>query len=296
MLGPILILALIGLIWLDDATDPIATPEWLHALWGRAAFPRGTLLFVVFVPIAFQAARELAKILRDKQITASTRITVGAALAGLAVSVFVPSSEQAITSVAISSSAAAIVLLASLAFYSRNKTVEGVVAACGGALLAFVWLGLMGGFLLAVRREHSAWMLLWILAVTKSCDIGAYFTGRKIGKRQLVHWISPGKTWEGLIGGAVVSACVGALGAFLLVWSGNEVGPYWSNGALAGAIFGVIGQTGDLIASIFKRDAGIKDAGRILPGFGGVLDLVDSPLLVAPVAYWWLSLFVPPMG
>jgi phosphatidate cytidylyltransferase len=113
----------------------------------------------------------------------------------------------------------------------------------------------------------------------------------------MIPWLSPGKTWEGVAGGLAVSALVGALGRWLLVSQGLLV-PTALNGhlawvllggAIAGLIFGGVGQVGDLMASLLKRDAGVKDSGSTVPGFGGVLDVIDSPLLVAPVAYWWLA-------
>jgi phosphatidate cytidylyltransferase len=182
------------------------------------------------------------------------------------------------------------VLVASLVYYSRRKSVEGIVASAGGTLLSFVYLGVLFGFFVFIRREHSAWVVLWVLLVTKSCDIGAFFTGRSIGRHKLIPWVSPGKTWEGLIGGVITSAAVAAVGMVALqAWvdESSLPGPWLA--AVAGATFGLIGQAGDLVASLFKRDAGIKDASSILPGFGGVMDVVDSPLLVAPAAYWWLA-------
>jgi phosphatidate cytidylyltransferase len=163
----------------------------------------------------------------------------------------------------------------------------GVVASAGGTLLAFVYLGLMSGFLLAIRREHSVWVLAWVILTTKACDIGAYFAGRSLGRHKLISWLSPGKTWEGLAGGLVASAVIGAAGLALVRRVEPGLPPWWT-GFIAGALFGLTGQFGDLIESLFKRDAGIKDASSVLPGFGGVLDVLDSPLMVAPVAYWWL--------
>ena len=292
--GPIMIAAVILLLWLDEFIDSLPTPGWMqHGFFAfHETLPRGTILFFVLVVIGVAAAAELARILRENGVAASTRITCGASLAGLMVSSLVPKDAQGLTSTAIMSSTAACVLPAALVFYSRGKSVEGVVAAAGGALLSFVYLGLLLGFLLVIRREYSPWVLLWILFVTKSCDIGAYFTGRTWGRHKLIPWLSPGKTWEGLAGGVVTSSLLGMLGLWILttwVLKGPDAftASLWA-GALAGLLFGLVGQGGDLIASLFKRDAGIKDAGRSLPGFGGVMDVVDSPILVAPVAYWWL--------
>jgi phosphatidate cytidylyltransferase len=289
LLGPVLIAVLLAVGAGDQWLEGAAIPEALRgAFFGRITFPPGVLIFLFCAAVSFLSARELAAIFVANSIRASKRIMTGAAVMGLLVSAIVPATIPATVAVAIVSSAAVGVLLASLVFHSRHRSVEGAVAAAGGSLLAFVYLGLMFGFVLAIRREHEVWVLLWIILVTKSCDIGAYFTGKSMGRHKLIPWLSPGKTWEGLIGGLVLAAVAGAIGQWLL---GNRLHdatvPVWA-GAVAGVLFGATGQLGDLIASLFKRDAGIKDSSRVLPGFGGVLDVLDSPLLVAPVAYWWL--------
>lgn len=300
LLGPILIAAMVAGLWLDGWVDRQPIPpsmEYLTEFVGDGkTFPAGVVLFLVIVPISFIAATELVAILKRKGVAASRWITCVAALVGLCVSSLIPSDVQPTTSIAIANTCAAGVLALALAYYARRRTFEGVIASAGGTLLAFVYLGLMFGFVLAIRREHSAWVLLWILLVVKSFDIGAFFTGRSIGRHKMIPWLSPGKTWEGVVGGLVLSAIVASLGRWLLVEQGwlqperFNAGLVWVlvGGAIAGLIFGAIGQIGDLMASLLKRDAGVKDSGTSLPGFGGVLDVIDSPLLVAPVAYWWM--------
>lgn len=293
-LGLLLIATLIAILWLDQKLAGAVLPADLARWTGQSVVPPGTLLVVVMLPIAFMAARELARIMREKGILAQTGVTCAAALTGLIVSCTVPRTISGDAGASMVSSAAILVLLGSLAYYSRHKNTQGVVAAAGGALLAFTYLGLMFGCVLAIRRDHSAWVLLWILLVTKSCDTGAYFTGRAIGRHKLIPWLSPGKTWEGLGGGIVLAAAVAAGGVFALaevVPAGERLPSPWS-AALAGAAAAVVGQLGDLIMSLFKRDAGRKDSGHSLPGFGGVLDVLDSPLLVMPLASWWLRAFV----
>ena len=283
-----MIAAVIVVACLDQWAEGAALPGWAKPLFmGRETAPPGIGVFFLAVFISIWASRELAAIMKANHIEASKRITTSAAISGLLVSCLVPSHAPAITAVAIVCSAAIGMLLLAVVFYSRKRSVEGVVAAAGGTLLSFVYLGLMFGFILAIRREHSIWTLAWIVLTTKSCDIGAYFTGRSFGKHKLILWLSPGKTWEGLAGGVAFSAIVGVLGLMLIRKTDSGLPPTWS-GAIAGALFGLTGQLGDLVESLFKRDAGIKDAGSVIPGFGGVLDVLDSPLMVAPVAYWWL--------
>jgi phosphatidate cytidylyltransferase len=220
----------------------------------------------------------------------STWVTLASIALGFLASGLTPRDVQALSGISIVCTAGAVVLIGALVFYSRGKNTSGVAVAAGGTLVAFVYIGLMGGFLLALRKEHSAWLMLGILLVTKSCDIGAYFTGRLIGRHKLIPWLSPKKTWEGLFGGVIASTAVGAVA----VWAAGDtiamvtpslaLAPW--QGAVAGLIFGVVGQGGDLVASLLKRDAGLKDASQVVPGFGGILDVIDSPLAVAPVAYW----------
>ncbi|MCA9312162.1 MAG: phosphatidate cytidylyltransferase, partial [Phycisphaerales bacterium] len=217
-----------------------------------------------------------------------------AVIVGLSVSGLVPEEMEELSGVAIACTGAALVLLASFIFYSRGQTTQGVVSSASSTLLVFVYIGLMGGFLLVLRREYSAWLVLGVLLITKSCDIGAYFTGTAIGRHKLIPWLSPGKTWGGLAGGVATSMLLGGLAIWLISVQpaevhGVRVDLEWWHGALAGAVLGLVGQGGDLMASLLKRDAGVKDASTVLPGFGGVLDVIDSPLLVAPVVYWLLA-------
>lgn len=296
-LGPLLIMALIGIAWLDQWLQgrPISEFWRVVLLQRRPELPPGVAIFVVMVVASILASRELARILKDKGILASKRITTTASLTGVLVSCVVPTDRPGPVAVAIVSSAAVWVLLLALVFYSRRRTFEGVVAAAGGALLAFVYLGLMFGFMLAIRREHSVWVLVWTILVTKASDTGAFATGKLMGRHKMIYWLSPGKTWEGFVGGLVLAAAVGVLGLWALpsihaAQGIDEPVPHPVTGALAGVLLGLTAVLGDLIASLFKRDAGIKDSSSVLPGFGGVLDVLDSPLLVAPVAYWWIHL------
>lgn len=289
-MGTLLIAGLVLGLWLDEVVENLALPGFLIDTLGHETFPPGTVIFLIVIGLSMEAARELAAMLDRKGIASSARATCGAALIGLLVSTFVLESTDGTVAVAVVATAAACVLFASMVFYSRKQSVEGVIAATGGTLLAFVYLGLMFGFLLAIRRHHEVWTVLWVLIVTKSCDIGAFFTGRAIGKHKLIPWLSPGKTWEGLAGGIVVASLVGAVGGWLLDRAGVVGSPGPLIGALGGLIFANVGQAGDLMASMLKRDAGVKDSGTSLPGMGGLIDVLDSPLLVFPAAYWLLTL------
>jgi len=216
----------------------------------------------------------------------------------------IPYGLESQTAVAIYGTSMAGLFLATLVIHSRQGQTEGAIHAAAAAMFTFVYLGVLPGFLMAIRSWHSAWTLVAIIFITKACDIGAYFTGRALGKHKLIPWLSPGKTWEGLIGGMVLSSLL-AIGLAALA-NHYQTGGYWfrQDGirefqqvpyplwfvAIAGLMLGLIGQFGDLVASLFKRDAAIKDSGKAIPGFGGVLDVIDSPVVVAPFAYWLLML------
>jgi phosphatidate cytidylyltransferase len=294
IMAPLLILFLLCVFTVDDWLEGRPLPDWLH--WtGRLKWSPGAIILPVALGVAILAAREMATILMGKGIAASKRVMTAAALLGLLVSSQAPSAFDSgfkvTDAVLLVSTAAVVVLTLAMIYYSRNRSVEGVVAATGGALLAFVYLGLMFGSMLGIRREHSGWVLLWVLLVTKSCDIGAWFTGRAIGKHKLIPWLSPGKTWEGLLGGLAFASLISLLGIWILDRQVHLRPPPLILAIIPGIVFGAVGQAGDLVESVFKRDAGKKDSGQALPGMGGVLDVLDSPLLVAPLAYWWLRIF-----
>lgn len=134
-------------------------------------------------------------------------------------------------------------------------------------------------------------LAFWVIVVVKSVDIGAYLTGSLIGETKLAPSISPGKTWEGALGGLIICAGVGA--AYALVFRDyfpEALGP--AAAALIAVFTGMVSIVSDLTESAFKRAAGMKDSGRTIPGIGGSFDLTDSLLLAAPVAYGLLLIFV----
>ncbi|MEQ8770910.1 MAG: phosphatidate cytidylyltransferase [Phycisphaerales bacterium] len=287
-LGPILILGVLLACWADGWVDGVALPGAIAHWTADGTFPPCMLILPITAVLSVIASRELSAFLKSKGVRAARRVNGTLALAGLILAAFVPEAWTGTGGAGVINASMGIVIVGSMAFYARGQQVEGMLAAVGGALFSFAYLGLLMGFVVLIRREHSVWVLVWVIAVTKSCDIGAFFTGTAIGKHKLIPWLSPGKTWEGLIGGLALSAIVAVVGVWMLErWAGTRLsGPLAAAGA--GVAFGFVGQCGDLAASMLKRDAGVKDSGRTLPGFGGVLDVIDSPLLVLPVAFWWV--------
>ena len=150
------------------------------------------------------------------------------------------------------------------------------------------YLGLLPSFFLMIRwlpSEHTVWMLALAIFVPKCCDIGGYFTGRAFGKHPMTPRLSPKKTWEGLAGGlSIAMGTAIAAGQFVPLFGGGI-----AEAAAFGLVVGIAGVLGDLGESLIKRDALAKDASRAVPGFGGVLDVIDSILFAGPVAYLWFA-------
>ena len=134
--------------------------------------------------------------------------------------------------------------------------------------------------LLGFLGSERGWILAVVLIVW-AFDTAAYFTGRQYGRRPFMAHISPSKTQEGVAGGLVAAAFVGAIFVAAL-------GRPWPAGLLLGVLVGAAAQAGDLAESMLKRAAGAKESGTLIPGHGGILDRVDSFLFAAPVAYFYV--------
>jgi phosphatidate cytidylyltransferase len=141
--------------------------------------------------------------------------------------------------------------------------------------------------------DSGIFFMLFTLTVVVWCDAGAYFAGRAYGRRKLAPKVSPGKTVEGAVGGILAGIAGGAAAKALfdVFWPPLSASLDWLAVLLFGLALSVVGILGDLIESLLKRDAERKDAGWLLPGMGGVLDRIDSPLLAIPVMYYMLTFY-----
>ncbi|MHC4993815.1 MAG: phosphatidate cytidylyltransferase [Planctomycetota bacterium] len=292
--GPIMIACVLAVFWADNYLQTLAAPAFLQGVINEGPnFPPGVALCLLVLLIAPLPAAELSAMFEAKGIDVNATLVTASAVTA-ATALYVRADAIALGAVAILTLAAALIV------HTRGQRIEGSMQAAAATLMAGAYLGLTVGCLLAMRHEHSAWTIVAIILITKSSDIGAYFTGKAIGKRKLIPWLSPGKTWEGFFGGVALAVLVAMgfaalsqsteLASVYTVINGqvSEVARSYAVGAaaLGGAIIAVVAVLGDLTVSLFKRDAGLKDSGASIPGFGGVLDVLDSPLLVAPVAYW----------
>ena len=157
-------------------------------------------------------------------------------------------------------------------------------AAAAAAMLYVVGLG--SHFLLLRQAPQGLGWTVLACAVTWSTDIGAFFVGRAWGKTHFFALISPKKTLEGAAGGLLAGTVAGVIAIFA---AGLHVPAYAA--PLIGLSLSAIAQCGDLVESMLKREAGVKDSGAIIPGHGGVLDRIDSLLFVVALAFYWRLLF-----
>lgn len=127
-------------------------------------------------------------------------------------------------------------------------------------------------------QPEGSWLILLLLLIVWAADTGAYFTGKTFGKKKLAPSISPGKTWEGLLGGLIAASLIALLASNLMPI--NTIDPGWL--VLLSLVVALVSAGGDLMISLHKRISGFKDSGSLLPGHGGILDRLDSLLAAAP--------------
>ena len=149
---------------------------------------------------------------------------------------------------------------------------------CGGLLATLLVVGAM---------ENGRALIMYSIISVAAADVGAYFAGHQFGRHKLAPRLSPGKTIEGLGGGLLLAAVIGAI--FVSIWVPDTM---WWMGAVLGAVLAGASVLGDLLESAMKRQAGVKDSGGILPGHGGILDRIDGHVVAFPVfllirVLWW---------
>ncbi len=184
-----------------------------------------------------------------------------------------------------------ILVLVALIQYESGTSDSGLTFAINLAIIFY--LGWVGSFFISLRNlpDGLGWTLTALPAVWLA-DSGAYFIGRWLGKRKMSPRLSPGKTWAGLAGALLTGAASGPL--LILLWRAIGflpiVTPLWQ-GAVMGLILAVLTPMGDLFISLFKRTAGVKDTGNIIPGHGGFLDRIDTWIWAAMLGYYLVQIF-----
>ncbi len=178
--------------------------------------------------------------------------------------------------------------------------IEGLLAVAAN-LLGFVYIALLFNFAARVTfiapgaealpglvGSSGKCLLLWLLAVTKFTDMGAYIVGSMIGRHKMIPHVSPGKTWEGF-GGALLFSQIAACGVYALFPQQLAFFKEWGHVVFLGILLAILAVIGDLAESVLKRAINAKDSGKILPGIGGSLDLIDSICFTAPALYFYLK-------
>jgi phosphatidate cytidylyltransferase len=256
-------------------------------------------LFVLLLGLAELACFELLRLLPAPARPSAW--LCHAAVAALVIANWLPHLEPAVPFLgqdpwhAVAGVFAAVVMAAFLVEMATFQEPGRSVTRIATAVLIAAYLGVLPSFLAQLRwrpagaagmsgDEAGTLALALAVFVPKCGDIGAYFTGRFLGRNPMAPVLSPKKTWEGAAGGLAASVAAAA--------GINRLGPVlpegWWGEAGFGVTVGIAGLLGDLAESLIKRDCRQKDASQAVPGFGGVLDVVDAVLFAAPVAYWWL--------
>ena len=171
-----------------------------------------------------------------------------------------------------------VAFVAAFAQIASSVEVSAALGGAGSTVLGLVLIAIPALAMCALRA-FSPRAVLFLFLIVWGCDSFAYYTGKNLGRRKLAPVVSPNKTWEGTVGGFVGATLIGAAAGS--GWVLPELGP--ARGALAGALASSAGQIGDLVESLWKRGAGVKDSGVFLPGHGGFYDRIDSLLFAGPI-------------
>ena len=272
-------------------TAAVALPILIASIVLPSYFPETSWLFVMIAALALAAGLfEFYSLTKKLELKGDASIAyLGSAALFVNFLFDSPAKTPDLLLATIAAFAAAVLVTQTFRF---QKDFTRMLVGAGVTVLGPLYIAFLGGFLVAIRvgfENHlylSTHLLGFFFLVLMGSDTGAYFTGKAIGRHKLIPKISPGKTWEGLVGGFVAAAAFAALAT---VWFFPEL-PYQVSIPLAVVMSGV-GVLGDLAESAMKRGAGAKDAAAILPGHGGFLDRLDSLLLNAPLLYYFARFY-----
>jgi phosphatidate cytidylyltransferase len=170
-----------------------------------------------------------------------------------------------------------------------SKVNPAGIAAIATTLFGLMYVPWLLNFIQKINffpHVEGKFFLIYFILVTKFSDTGAYAVGSLIGRHKMIPRVSPGKTWEGF-GGAIFLSTAASL-AFVHFFGSHMFGMNWLHAIILGVALSCTAVIGDLIESLFKREAGVKDSGSFFPGIGGLLDLLDSLLFNAPIMYVYL--------
>lgn len=283
------------------ACDAMLASRGETAGGASAWWANGALSTLVVVTFALLAAFELMQMARHagyRPLRAETYVFVTGLVAGPFIGANAPHSSMLHDPAAGTFWMAAMVVVAFIAQAVRRGT-ERALVNLSTSMFIVMYIAL-AGFLVKLRMQiggmDGAVLLLFSVFLVKINDVGAFFAGRAFGRTKLIPWVSPKKTWEGMIGGVGVTILVAILGGMLInanAWAPRYEAACASIGlmALLGLMMAVFSVAGDLCESLLKRDLAAKDSSNLIPGLGGALDVLDSPLVAAPAAwFFWTRL------
>ena len=173
--------------------------------------------------------------------------------------------------------------------YGLSDVRPSATSSFGVTLLGVVWIGAGLGCLLLVRDipEFGFWAVMAVLFTVFAADTGAFFVGRALGRHKMAPAISPGKSWEGFVGGVAAAMAT----TFLILYKDRDEFLTIPQTLVLGAVVALAAALGDLFESAVKRDLAVKDSGRLLGGHGGMLDRLDSLLWAGPAAFYVILAF-----
>jgi phosphatidate cytidylyltransferase len=277
-------------------TAAIIVPALIYTIWVG-----GLLFLAVVMGIVLLGLREFYRLIEDK----GAQPLVGFGLAaGVAIPVVAYVGNEYHATILMTAT-----LLAVLVAQVGKAQITEALASISGTFFGVFYVGWLLSHAIVLRQFHYVVLAKWgpvaaasiapnagifymffTLSSVVMCDVGAYFGGRTWGRRKLAPQISPSKTVEGALSGVALGIGSGliAKGVFDLAWPPLSRDFSWLAALLFGLVLSVVGIVGDLVESLLKRDARVKDTGRLLPGMGGVLDRIDSNLVAIPVMYYGL--------
>lgn len=272
---------------------------YLDARLGDGGNGKSAPILMVFVAlIAWRGSSELVDLLRTRSFTPNRALVVICSVLvaisswygrfpHMPIAIAADGNTLAQVTLTYSCTVLALFLFATYRYREPGQSMETL----GAELLIVSYVGVLLGVATQLRWVAGAdagYLVIGsLLVVVKFGDIGAYFFGRFLGRRKMAPHLSPGKTWAGAVGALIGSALGGVLWMEFATPLFNRTWPppEWHWSAVYGLILGAVGLIGDLCESLIKRDVGKKDSASLFPGFGGLLDLMDSVLYAGPVAY-----------
>ena len=259
---------------------PLATAVGvgLFAVFALSLIYRPFIFAILAAVVMLLAVAELSRAL-VAELPAEVRKVLLVAAPSIVLAAYLGGPQWLLDSYVIS----VVAVLISRLFHEQEKYVSNV----SRAIFILTYAPLLSSFAVLLAAQHDGDLkVLALVLLTIGADIGGYFAGVLFGKHPMAPRISPKKSWEGLVGAVLLEIGIG-IALWVYLFDGS-----WWKGALAGAIMAVTATFGDLIESMIKRDLGIKDMSRLVPGHGGIMDRLDSLVINAAVAWALFALLV----